>query len=200
MPDVLLLSWFALACLSPGVCMSMLLDLGRIRSASERVDRVFEPAAFEPAGEDFRVIAPVDHEAEVQKDGRKFRLVGRRQHKLRPCLRLEAGAHQLAPDFGHQLGLGASGTCLEPFEYLRLPLRPHLQMAVALGVLLSGNVGRRGKPSLDQVEDFIVDPVELGAQCGEALQLFLGHLASRSCRFIVAAGYGSVYAQISGRP
>jgi uncharacterized protein len=57
--------------------MSMLLDLGRIRSASERVDRVFEPAAFESAGEDFRVIAPVDLKAEMQKDGRKFRLVGR---------------------------------------------------------------------------------------------------------------------------
>ena len=55
----------------------MILDLGRFRSASQRIDRVFEPAAFEPAGEDFRVSAPVEFKAEVQKDGRKFRLVGR---------------------------------------------------------------------------------------------------------------------------
>lgn len=59
------------------VCMSMILDLGRFRSASQRVDRAFEPAAFEPAGEDFRIAAPVALESEVRKDGRKFRLVGR---------------------------------------------------------------------------------------------------------------------------
>ena len=99
----------------------------------------------------------------------QLRLVGWREHQFRPRLRLEARAHQLAPDLGDQLRLRAASACLQPLEDLRLPLWPHLQMAVALGVLLRGNVGRRGQPALDQVENLVVDPVELGAQCGEAL-------------------------------
>jgi hypothetical protein len=96
-------------------------------------------------------------------------LIGWREHQFRPGLRLKACAHQLAPDLRHQLGLRAGCARLQPLENLRLPLRPHLQMAVALRIFLRGNIGGRGKPALDQVEDLVVDPVELGAQCGEAL-------------------------------
>jgi uncharacterized protein len=56
--------------------MSMLLDLSRLRSGVERVQRRFAPGDF-PATDDFRVIAPVELEAEVRKDAQKVRLVGR---------------------------------------------------------------------------------------------------------------------------
>jgi uncharacterized protein len=56
--------------------MSMLLDLRRLRSGVERVHRRFAPEDF-PASDDFRVIAPVELEAEVRKDGQKARFVGR---------------------------------------------------------------------------------------------------------------------------
>ncbi len=99
----------------------------------------------------------------------QLRLIRRSEHQFGPRLRLQARAHQLAPDFRNQFRLRAACTRLQPFENLRLPLRPHLQMAIALGILLRRNVCGRGKTALDQVEDLVVDPVELGAQCGEAL-------------------------------
>lgn len=132
--------------------MSMLLDLGRIRSASQRVDRVFEPAAFEPFGEDFRVIAPVELEAEVRKDGRKFRLVGRLKTTLETacsrCLEpfaipidapfdlLFLPASEAAADAEREIGdddVGVSfykddeidlGDVLREQFYLALPMKP----------------------------------------------------------------------------
>jgi uncharacterized protein len=56
--------------------MSLVLDLSKFRGALDRVERTFEPAAF-PGEEDFRVVAPVVCRAEVRRDGRRFRLVGR---------------------------------------------------------------------------------------------------------------------------
>lgn len=57
--------------------MTMVLDLRRFRSPVEAVDRTFAPEAFGPGNEDFRVSAPAVIGAEIRKDGRKFRLVGR---------------------------------------------------------------------------------------------------------------------------
>jgi uncharacterized protein len=55
----------------------MLLDLSRLRTGVERVEREFDPAAIAPSDDDFRVTAPVAFVAEARKDGRKIRLVGR---------------------------------------------------------------------------------------------------------------------------
>ena len=61
--------------------MSMILDLSRFRGGADHVERRFEPEAFAQttAGDEFRVVTPVSFEADVRKDARKVRLVGRVQ-------------------------------------------------------------------------------------------------------------------------
>jgi uncharacterized protein len=71
----------------------MLLDLSRLRSGVERLDRRLEPDALE-AVEDFRVVSPVSLSGEVRKDGPQIRLKGR----LAATLECECSR------------------CLEPFE------------------------------------------------------------------------------------
>ena len=56
---------------------AMLLDLSRFRTRSEHIDRLYEPTAFSKAEDEFRVIGPIALAADVQKDARKVRLVGR---------------------------------------------------------------------------------------------------------------------------
>jgi uncharacterized protein len=60
----------------------MLLDLRGFRSGTDEVARQFPPAAFELAGEDFRIVAPVQLTAQLTKDSEKIRLVGRLQTTL----------------------------------------------------------------------------------------------------------------------
>jgi uncharacterized protein len=68
--------------------MSMILDLSRLRGGGGRIDRQVPPEAFDAAGEDFRVIAPVLLEGEVRKDQEKVRLIGRVASELElPCSR-----------------------------------------------------------------------------------------------------------------
>src|SRR6476646_1449177 len=55
----------------------MLLDISRLRGGVERVERRFEPSSFPSGREEFRVTAPVELVADLQKDGRKVRLKGR---------------------------------------------------------------------------------------------------------------------------
>ncbi len=55
----------------------MLLDLSRFRGDTDRLDRRYDAAAFALAGEEFRLVAPVTFVADVHKDARKVRLVGR---------------------------------------------------------------------------------------------------------------------------
>ncbi len=55
----------------------MLLDLSRFRGDVDRIDRRYDPSAFSLAGEEFRLVAPVTFAADVRKDARKVRLVGR---------------------------------------------------------------------------------------------------------------------------
>lgn len=57
--------------------MSMLLDLARFRGGEDHVSRTAAPEAFGLQGEDFRLVAPVEFEADVRKDAEKVRLVGR---------------------------------------------------------------------------------------------------------------------------
>jgi DUF177 domain-containing protein len=53
----------------------MLLDLSRLRSGVERLDRRLEPGAL-GAVEDFRIVSPVALTGEVRKDGPQVRLKG----------------------------------------------------------------------------------------------------------------------------
>jgi uncharacterized protein len=57
--------------------MSMRFDLRRLRGGVDRIEREDPPTAFDPANEDFRVVAAVVFEADVSKDAQKVRLVGR---------------------------------------------------------------------------------------------------------------------------
>ena len=54
----------------------MKLDLRRFRGQTEHLAQRYEPAAFALEGEDFRLIAPVELEADVRKDASKVRLQG----------------------------------------------------------------------------------------------------------------------------
>ena len=114
-------------------------------------------------------------------------LVGRRDHHLGPRLRLQAVRHDFPPKLLDQLRRGAVRPGLEALEDLGLAPRPHLEVAVTDGVFDGGDVGRRSKPLLDEIEDLIVDTIEFDPQRGEPLQLILGHSLSRFYRFEVAA-------------
>jgi uncharacterized protein len=72
----------------------MLLDLSRYRGGVDRVERREPPEALSRPGDEFRIVAPVEFEAEVRKDQEKVRLVGRTRTRL---------------------GLDCS-RCLDPFE------------------------------------------------------------------------------------
>lgn len=60
----------------------MLLDLSRLRTGIERLDRRLDPADFVSAAEDFRVTSPLTLIGEVRKDGDKVRLTGRLTGRL----------------------------------------------------------------------------------------------------------------------
>ncbi|HSC27051.1 MAG TPA: DUF177 domain-containing protein [Vicinamibacterales bacterium] len=73
----------------------LLVDLSRLRGPVEHVDRTFQPAAFDPPDEFFRVAAPVELTMAVSKTGSDvFDVTGRVRTRL---------------------GLACS-RCLEPFE------------------------------------------------------------------------------------
>ena len=66
----------------------MLLDLNRLRGQREHFDRQFEPAAFDPPDDDYRVAGPVDVSMDVEKAGGDvFRVTGR----VTATLQLECG-------------------------------------------------------------------------------------------------------------
>ena len=72
----------------------MLIDLTRLHGQREHVERRFEPSAFEPQDDDYRVAAPVELSMDVEKSGgHTFRVHGR----MATTLELECGR------------------CLEPF-------------------------------------------------------------------------------------
>ncbi len=53
------------------------LDLSRIRTAEERVEREYQPDALGPDTDDYRVVAPVSLAFDVHKQKQQFRLEGR---------------------------------------------------------------------------------------------------------------------------
>jgi uncharacterized protein len=56
----------------------MLLDLSKLQSPREHVDRIFPPSAFEPPDDEYRVAAPVELSMDVQKSGADVYNVGGR--------------------------------------------------------------------------------------------------------------------------
>jgi uncharacterized protein len=55
----------------------MLFDLSKLHGAREHVDRTFQPSAFDPQDEDYRVAAPVELSMDVQKTaGAAFAVTG----------------------------------------------------------------------------------------------------------------------------
>ena len=54
----------------------MLLDLTRIRRASDELDRTIEPSGLPQEGEAYRVVAPVHLRCGIHKDHTRFRLTG----------------------------------------------------------------------------------------------------------------------------
>ena len=73
----------------------MLLDLSKLRGQREHVERTFEPSAFDPQDDEYRVSAPVELSMDVQKSGRDtFRVAGHAKTRLEM----------------------ACSRCLEPFE------------------------------------------------------------------------------------
>ncbi len=52
-------------------------DVSRLRTGVERVERRLDGALFAEPGEDFRVVSSVEFTADLRKDGRKVRATGR---------------------------------------------------------------------------------------------------------------------------
>jgi|SRR5439155_18513689 len=66
----------------------MRLDLGKIRTARERYEKVYDPSAFASDRESFRVVAPVALAFDIDKDKQQFRLAGSVKTMLElPCSR-----------------------------------------------------------------------------------------------------------------
>jgi uncharacterized protein len=61
----------------PSDVRAMLLDLSQMRGTRDRFERTYAPSAFEPAGEDYRIVQPVTLALDVVKRNTKFTLVGR---------------------------------------------------------------------------------------------------------------------------
>jgi uncharacterized protein len=61
----------------------MFLDLSKLRGPREHFERVFQPSAFEPQDDDYRVAAPVQVSMDVEKVGPEaFRVTGRATTRL----------------------------------------------------------------------------------------------------------------------
>jgi uncharacterized protein len=58
------------------------LNLGKIRTAQEQFERVYEPGELGMAPDDFRILVPVSLQFDIYKDKRHFRLAGRVQTTL----------------------------------------------------------------------------------------------------------------------
>ena len=66
----------------------MRLDLGKIRTARERYEKVYGVEAFAGDGDGFRVVSPVSLEFDIDKDKQLFRLVGHVTARVElPCSR-----------------------------------------------------------------------------------------------------------------
>jgi uncharacterized protein len=61
----------------------MLLDLRKLHGQREHFERTFQPSAFEPQDEDYRVATPVELSMDIEKSGGGvFRVIGRATTRL----------------------------------------------------------------------------------------------------------------------
>src|SRR5690348_5626156 len=61
----------------------MLIDLGKLHGHREHVERRFEPPAFDPQDDDYRVASPVEVSLDIEKTGGDaFRVAGRAVTRL----------------------------------------------------------------------------------------------------------------------
>lgn len=61
----------------------MLLDLNKLHGPREHVERTFQPSAFDPPDDDYRVAAPVEASFDVQRAGADaYRVTGRATTRL----------------------------------------------------------------------------------------------------------------------
>src|SRR6478736_5356446 len=61
----------------------MLLDLSRLHGQREHFERTFQPSAFEPQDEDYRVATPVELSMDIEKaSAGVFRVTGRARTRL----------------------------------------------------------------------------------------------------------------------
>ena len=61
----------------------MLFDLNQLRGPREHVERSFEPAAFDPPDEDYRVVSPVHLSMDIEKSGKDaYKVTGRAAGRL----------------------------------------------------------------------------------------------------------------------
>jgi uncharacterized protein len=94
----------------------MLLDLNRLHGQRQHFERRFEPSAFDPQDEDYRVATPVELSMDVEKAGKDaFRVTGRASTKLElQCSRCLEG-FQLPVDASFELHyVPAIDTAAEP--------------------------------------------------------------------------------------
>ena len=61
----------------------MLFDLNKLHGSREHVDRTFQPSAFDPQDEDYRVVAPVELSMDAEKaSSGTFNVTGRVRTRL----------------------------------------------------------------------------------------------------------------------
>lgn len=134
----------------------MLLDLSRLRTGVEKVDRSEPPGAFALEGEDFRLIEPAHLAVEARKDAKKVRVVGR----LRTTLECECSR------------------CLEPFA---VPVDAPIDM---LYLPASDRVEQAGEQEVNQEDAGVTyydgDTIDLGELMRE--QFFLAAPMKPLCR------------------
>ncbi len=144
----------------------MLFDLTKIHGDRAHLERTFEPSAFDPQDEDYRVAAPVVLTADVEKaGGDKFHVSGR------VSTRLEL----------------ACGRCLDPFE---IPVDAEFDLRYLPQAENAGEKDDRGKDERELADDdletsFYSDgTLDLADLLREQFQLALPMkpLCSEACR------------------
>jgi len=126
----------------------MRLDLGKIRTAHERYEKVYPPDAFAPDQDGFRIVAPVSLAFDIDKDKQQFHLVG----TVKTTLELTCGR------------------CLEPFT---LPVAAEFDLRYQPHALNAGE-GEREIEEDDLTTAFYEnDEIDLGQLMREQFYLAL---------------------------
>jgi DUF177 domain-containing protein len=137
----------------------MRLDLGQIRTAHERYEKVYPPEAFAPDQDGFHIAAPVSLGFDIDKDKQQFHLVG----TVKTTLELTCGR------------------CLEPFT---LPVAAEFDLRYQPHALNTGE-GEREIEEDDLTTAFYEnDEIDLGQLMREQfyLSLPMKPLCSEACR------------------